>query len=159
MSPRLGPPPRTHKKLRAPIDVVRGFWERLGARDWTGARLCLDEHLVVLWPATKERFEGAATYLSMWQAFPDGWRVRVESVAADRNDVLSWVEVPFDGQMSWCAQRARVFRGRITTAIDLWTDEGGVLVPSWRTALHDVDGIHAVPPSLPPDPASNEEPS
>jgi hypothetical protein len=95
----------------------------------------------------------------MWQAFPDGWRVRVESVAADRNDVLSWVEVPFDGQMSWCAQRARVFRGRITTAIDLWTDEGGVLVPSWRTALHDVDGIHAVPPSLPPDPASNEEPS
>ena len=48
---------------------------------------------------------------------------------------------------------------RITTAIDLWTDEGGVLVPSWRTALHDVDGVHAVPPSLPPDPASNEEPS
>ena len=150
MSPRLGPAPRVHKKVRAPQDVVRAFWTRLDARDWDGARLLLDEHLVVLWPATKERFEGADTFLSMFRAFPEGWQATVQTVSAERNDVLAWVEVPFHGEMSWCAQRARVYQGRITSTIDLWTDEGGVLVPSWRTPGHDVDGVTAHPPLSPP---------
>ncbi len=158
MSPRLGPPPRRYKKVRAPQDVVRAFWTRVGGRDWEGARQLLDEHLVVLWPATKERFEGADTFLSMLRAFPDGWTVSVETVSAQGNDVLAWIEVPFDGQMSWCASRARVYQGQITAAIDLWTDEGGVLVPSWRTATHDVDGVFIAPPALPTDPSNEEAP-
>jgi hypothetical protein len=159
MSPRIGRPPRRYKKVRAPQDVVRAFWNRLGTRDWDGARQLLDEHVVVLWPATKERFEGADTFISMLRSFPEGWTVKVETAAAQANDVLAWIEVPFEDQMSWCATRARVYKGQITAAIDLWTDEGGVLVPSWRVPTHAIDGVTAVPPILPPDPAPNEEAS
>lgn len=157
MSPRLGPPPRKYKKLRAPVDVVRAFWERMEARDWDGARECLDEHLVVLWPATRERFEGADTFIAMNRAYPEGWHIRVQAVYAHGNDVLAWVEVPMGDQMSWCAQRAQVFKGRIISSIDLWTDEGGVDAPNWRKPYHAVDGVFTVPPVLTTDPAPNEE--
>lgn len=114
---------------------------------------------MVLWPATKERFKGAATYLLMWAGVPR-WLAGAGRVRGRRPQRRAVVDRgPVRRPDVVVAQRARVFRGRITTAIDLWTDEGGVLVPSWRTALHDVDGVHAVPPSLPPNPASNEEPS
>lgn len=147
---RLGPAPTKHKKLKAPVDVVRALWERMEARDWDGARATLADDVVILWPATKERFVGADAFIAMNRAYPEGWHIRVETVLARGNEVLAWVEVPMGDQMSWCAQRARVHQGRITSSIDLWTDEGGIEAPTWRSAFRAADLTE-------PDPAPNEE--
>ncbi|CAN5566331.1 hypothetical protein BH10ACT1_BH10ACT1_25140 [soil metagenome] len=124
---------KKRKKLKAPVDVVRALWERMEDRDWEGARATLADDVVVLWPATRERFEGADAFIAMNRAYPEGWHISVKAVRAEGNDVLAWVEVPMGDQMTWCAQRATVQKGRITSAIDLWTDEGGAAAPTWRT--------------------------
>lgn len=154
--PRLGPTPPAHKKVKAPVDVVRALWERMEARDWDGARAVLADDVVVLWPATRERFVGADAFIAMNRAYPEGWHIRVEMVLAQGNEVLAWVEVPMGDQMSWCAQRARVHKGRITSSVDLWTDEGGMEAPAWRTAFLASDPAAA---TTEPDPAPNEEAS
>jgi limonene-1,2-epoxide hydrolase len=132
MSPRLGPEPTKYKKLRAPVDIVRSFWERLEARDWDDARALLADDLVVLWPATRERFEGADTFIALQQAYPGEWHIAVEAVHADGRDVLAWVEVRIGDTLSICAQRATVTEKLIRSSVELWVDEGEITPPAWR---------------------------
>ena len=120
------------KTPRTPVEVVRAFWERLEARDWNGARACLADGVVVVWPATLERFEGGDLFIAMNAAYPEGWHVSVQAVMAQKHDVLAWVAVTLDGQRSWCSQRATVHNKKIVNAVELWTDEGGVTAPTWR---------------------------
>ena len=112
-------------KPKTPTEVVRAFWERLEARDWDGARALLADGLVVVWPATLERFEGGDLFIAMNQAYPEGWHISVQAVMAQKHDVLAWVSVTLDGQRSWCSQRATVHNKKIMNAVELWTDEGG----------------------------------
>ena len=165
---RLGPPPRKYKKLRAPVDIVRAFWERMEARDWEGTRLLLADDLVVVWPATTELFEGADTFIAMNQAYPGDWHIDVQEVQANGRHVLAWVEVVVGDQRSWCAQRATVTERLIRSSIDLWVDEGSVEPPPWRVALltaadtarptvTTVTTVTTDPATTDPDPVSNEE--
>lgn len=135
MSPRLGPAPTKYKKLRAPVDIIRSFWERMEARDWDDARALLADDLVVIWPATAEKFEGADTFIQMNRAYPGDWRIDVQAVHADGRDVLAWVEVRLGDERSFCAQRAIVTDRLIRSSIDLWVDEGDTEPPAWRVEL------------------------
>ena len=155
MSPRLGPAPREYKKLRAPVDIVRAFWERMEARQWDGARLLLADDLVVLWPATLERFEGADTFIALNQAYPGDWHIEVQSVIADGRDVLAWVHVRIGDQLSLCAQRATVTERLIRSTTDLWVDEGETQPPAWRTELMSRIATKTTEPA----PSPNEEAS
>ena len=150
------------KKPKAPVDVVRGFWERMEARDWNGARELLADDLVVVWPATLERFEGGDLFIAMNQAYPEGWHIAVQAVMAEKQDVLAWVAVTLDGQRSWCSQRATVHNKKILNAVELWTDEGGVVAPTWRKPFGSQPPVEAIVEApvddTPPEPpASNEE--
>ena len=135
MSPRLGPAPTKYKKLRAPADIVRSFWERMEARDWADARALLADDLVVIWPATREKFDGADTFIEMNQAYPGDWHIDVQAVHADGRNVLAWVEVHVGDQRSFCAQRAVVTERLIRSTVDLWVDEGDTEPPAWRVEL------------------------
>jgi hypothetical protein len=131
----MGPAPKKYKTVRAPVDVVRSFWERMEARDWDDARALLDDDLVVVWPATRERFEGADTFIALNQAYPGDWHISVQSVHADARDALAWVEVRVDGQLSLCAQKATVADRKIVSSIELWIDEGEITPPPWRAEV------------------------
>lgn len=161
VSPRLGPAPTKFKKLRAPTDIVRGFWERMEAREWDGARELLADDVVVIWPATREKFEGADAFIAMNQAYPGDWHIDVQSVLAQGREVLAWVEVRIGDQRSWCAQRATVTEKRIRSTIDLWVDEGSFEPPEWRVALLTGAGRASSAPvsTNDPVPAPNEEAS
>lgn len=128
----MGPAPKKYKKLRAPVDIVRSFWERMEARDWDDARALLADDLVVVWPATQERFEGADTFLALQQAYPGDWHIAVSAVHADGRNVLAWVEVRLGDTLSLCAQRAIVTDRLIRSSIELWVDEGEITPPPWR---------------------------
>lgn len=156
MSPRLGPAPKKYKTARAPVDVVRSFWERLEARDWDDARALLADDLVVLWPATRERFEGADTFIALNQAYPGDWHIAVQAVHADGRDVLAWVEVRIGDTLSICAQRATVTEKLIRSSIELWVDEGEITPPPWRADVMARIAGSATAPAA-PAPALNEE--
>ncbi|WP_426572626.1 nuclear transport factor 2 family protein [Aquihabitans sp. McL0605] len=132
---RLGPAPTKRKKLRAPSAIVRAFWERMEARDWEGARLLLADDLVVIWPATAEKFDGADTFIAMNQAYPGDWHVEVQRVNADGRHVLAWIEVHVGDERAFCAQQVVVTDKKIRSSIDLWVDEGESEPPAWRVDL------------------------
>ena len=155
MTPRLGPTPTKYKKVRAPVDVVRSFWERLEARDWDDARALLADDLVVVWPATRERFEGADTFIALNQAYPGDWHLSVQAVHADGRNVLAWVEVRLGDVRSFCAQRAIVTERLIRSSIELWVDEGEITPPAWRAEV--MAQIAGSTPTTEPIPALNEE--
>ncbi|MFN8019864.1 MAG: nuclear transport factor 2 family protein [Acidimicrobiales bacterium] len=115
--------------------VVRTFWERMEARDWAGARTLLADDVAVVWPATRERFIGADAFIEVNQHYPGDWHIEVKKVLADKAEVLAWVEVRLDGQLSLCAQRAIVEDRKIRSSVDLWVDEGAETPPPWRVEL------------------------
>jgi len=158
MSPsRLGPAPKKYKKLRAPVDIVRSFWERLEARDWDDARALLADDLVVTWPATLERFEGADTFIALQQAYPGDWHITVQAVHADAREVLAWVEVRIGDTLSLCAQRAVVTEKLIRSSIELWIDEGEITPPPWRAEVMARIARSNTGSTAEPVPALNEE--
>ena len=120
---------------RKPADVVRALWERMEARDWVGARALLADDVAVVWPATRERFAGADTFIEVNQRYPGDWHIEVRKVMADRDEVFAWVEVRLGDQLSLCAQRAVVEDRKIRSSVDLWVDEGGETPPPWRVEL------------------------
>ena len=114
-------------------DVVRALWDRFEARDWAGAATLLDPGLVVEWPATRERFTTAATYLSMNRAYPEPWgHIRVLEIVSqgDRAAALVAIDAP-DGVFR-CAGFYRMVDGRIVEATELWLSEGAEQPPPER---------------------------
>lgn len=101
------------------------------ARDWDRAAACLSPDITVWWPATDERFVGDA-FLSMQQAFPEGWRIEVVDLLAEGARVASRIVVHMDGQRFWSHGWWRVSDGRIAQGVELWTTEGEDSPPDWR---------------------------
>ena len=131
----MGPAPKKYKKLRAPVDIVRSFWERMEARDWDDARALLADDLVVIWPATREKFEGADTFIALNQNYPGDWHIDVQRVSADGRNVQAWVEVRIGEQRTFCAQQSVVTDKLIRSAIEIYVDEGESEPPAWRAEL------------------------
>jgi hypothetical protein len=149
----MGPPPRKYKKLRAPVDIVRSFWERVEARDWDDARDLLADDLVVVWPATRERFEGADTFIALNQNYPGEWHIDVQAVHADGRNVLAWVTVRIGDQLTFCAQRSIVTDRLIRSLVEIYVDEGESEPPAWRVELLSRIATKTTEPA----PSPNEE--
>ena len=116
----------------APADGVRGFWDRIEARDWEGARALLADDVVVEWPASKERMVGAANVVAVNAAYPEGWSIHVLRVVADGAEVVSEVEVPQGADVHRAASFWTVEGGRIVRGREYWTAVGADPSPAWR---------------------------
>lgn len=113
------------------IEVVRAFFESLERRDWSAVEACLSEYVSVWWPATLERFEGAA-FVAMNQAYPQGWAISVNEVVAQGDRVAARVRVDHDEHAYWCFGFYTVTGGVIVSAIESWIEEGAEEAPDWR---------------------------
>ena len=114
------------------VDVVRGFYEAMQARDWTRAGTFLAKNIEVRWPASKERFVGNG-FLDMQQAYPDGWTLTVQETMAQKDRVVARVSVDQDGWRFWCTGFYRIRGDKIADADEYWVTEGGDAPPEWRT--------------------------
>jgi ketosteroid isomerase-like protein len=110
---------------------VRQFFESMEARDWKEAGACLSPEIEAWWPASGERFVGAA-FLAVQRAYPEGWAITVHDVVADGNRVAARVQVDHGEDHFWCAGFYTVVDGQIATAIEHWVTEGADPVPEWR---------------------------
>jgi len=111
--------------------VVRQFYERMQARDWTAAAELLSPTVEIRFTSTGERFVGPS-FLAMNRAFPEGWTIDVHEVLCVGDRVATQVQVDQDGATFWCAGFYTVSEGRIVDGVEHWVTEHGELPPPWR---------------------------
>jgi ketosteroid isomerase-like protein len=115
-------------------DVVRAYWERMQARDWTGLRRLLAPEVVVEWTASNEQFVGPDAVVGVNREYPEGWSIRVRGIVADGDTVTSDVEIPMDGVGVFrVAAFARVRAGLLVSSVEYWIGVGDDEPPAWRT--------------------------
>jgi hypothetical protein len=132
-----------------PAEVVRGFFERMQARDWEGAGRLLAPTIHIEYSETGEHFDGP-NFLAMNRAYPDGWTIEVVDVVAQKDQVAAQVRVDHVGHPDaqaesasstpdepptttfWCAGFYRVADGMILSGIEHWVTEHAAEPPAWR---------------------------
>jgi uncharacterized protein YndB with AHSA1/START domain len=101
------------------------LWEALARRDWDSAAACLHPGMVLDWPHSGERFEGAATVIALARDYPGNWSIREVGVAAlseARAVAEVRVELPPD---TWSvASFGETHDGRIIRLTEYWTRHG-----------------------------------
>ncbi|MEU6946007.1 nuclear transport factor 2 family protein [Streptomyces sp. NPDC046316] len=118
-----------------PTEIVRGFWDRMQARDWAGLAALLADDLVVEWPVSGERIVGRENFVRVNAEYPEGWSIRVLRVVAQGEDVVSEVEVPHETMgVHRVASFWTVGNGTITGGREYWTEVGADPSPEWRAA-------------------------
>ncbi|MEU7110816.1 nuclear transport factor 2 family protein [Streptomyces sp. NPDC046182] len=116
-------------------EIVRGFWDRMQARDWAGLAALLADDLVVEWPVSGERIVGRENFVRVNAEYPEGWSIRVLRVVAQGEDVVSEVEVPHETMgVHRVASFWTVRNGTITGGREYWTEVGADPSPEWRAA-------------------------
>ena len=115
----------------APDTTVRGFFERMQARDWAGARALVRPSATIIFTATSERFSGGR-FVDMNEAYPEGWSIEVVDCIAGGDRVAAQVRVTHGDDVFWCAGFYTVAAGAITAGVEHWVAEGAEQPPSWR---------------------------
>ncbi|MFE6967370.1 nuclear transport factor 2 family protein [Agromyces sp. NPDC057679] len=116
-----------------PAGVIEALWRRMQARDWAGVRELLADELVVDWYASLERIVGPENFVAVNAEYPEGWSIRVLSIVADGDRVVSEVEVPHEGVGVFRAASFWTVRdGLIVEGREYWTTRGGDPAPEWR---------------------------
>ncbi|HEY7762705.1 MAG TPA: nuclear transport factor 2 family protein [Actinomycetota bacterium] len=57
---------------RGATTIIEQLWNRLGAKDWEGARELMHDDYVLEWPQSGERIEGPDDSLAIDRNFPGG---------------------------------------------------------------------------------------
>ena len=60
-----------------PAEVIHALWDRIQARDWSGAAELVADGAVIDWPVSSERIVGKANYIALNREYPEGWSIRV----------------------------------------------------------------------------------
>jgi len=113
-------------------DLVRALWDRIEARDWSGARALLADDIVCRWPHSDERFEGGDAFIAMNRAYPEGWRITILDVAALPQGAVSRIRVDQAGQAFHAASFFTVRDDLVHEAIEYWVTAGSEEPPEWR---------------------------
>ena len=114
-----------------PSEVVRALFERMQARDWAGARETMATDARIRYSATGEEFSGAG-FMTMNEAYPEGWSIEVIDVVASDDRVAAQVRVPNGGQIDWLSGFYTVAGGMIIEGHEHWVTEGAETAPDWR---------------------------
>jgi hypothetical protein len=106
------------------MNAVERLWRALRKEDWDGALAQLDEHAVIRWPHTGERFDRAIDYVTTHRLHGGRRRVDVRRVISENRDVAVWAVIE-DGQDTWhCAGTYELQEGQIAHGVEVWTREG-----------------------------------
>jgi ketosteroid isomerase-like protein len=112
-------------------DTVRALFERMQARDWSGARAVMADDAVIRYSATGEVFTGDS-FMAMNEAYPEGWTIEIVDIAAAGDRVAAQVRVPNGGQIDWLSGFYTVVDGRIAEGHEHWVTERAEPAPAWR---------------------------
>jgi hypothetical protein len=106
------------------MNAVERLWRALRREDWEGATAQLDEHVVVRWPHTDERFDRAVDYITAQRLHGGRTRVDVRRVISEGRNVALWAVVVDHADTWHCAGVYELQDDRIAHGVELWTREG-----------------------------------
>ena len=116
----------------SPLDVVRGLWGHIQARDWAAARALLHAEATVRWWASGGTMD-ADTFIRVNAEYPEGWTIHLlQCQALQDGRVLSMARVDHPPGIFLVQSVARVRDGRVAQADELWATAEAP--PAWRTA-------------------------
>jgi GNAT superfamily N-acetyltransferase len=114
--------------------LVRALWAHVQARDWVAMRAAFADHAVMLWPVTRERFDGADLIVRVNAEYPEGWSIEVKEIDALADGrVHSLVEVPHGEQRFFGHSRFTFAGTRIAQLCEHWATAEAP--PAWRAKL------------------------
>jgi GNAT superfamily N-acetyltransferase len=113
--------------------IVRCFLACYQARDWSGARTCLNDAAHMVWLTSGEAFDNADAIIAVNAHYPEGWQLQVHQVdALATGEVISLIEVRQGDQRFFANSRYTFADGRIARLQECWgTWEAP---PAWRNA-------------------------
>jgi hypothetical protein len=117
--------------MDAPSDVVRAFFERMEARDWSGAAELLSDQVHIELTESAEQFDGD-NFIAMNRAYPDGWIINVIETLSEDERVAAQVRVEHGPDTFWCAGFYSVIDGKIQSGVEHWVAAGSRVPPDWR---------------------------
>ena len=114
--------------------LVHALWAHVQARDWAAMRAAFADEVVMQWPVTGERFEGADLIVRINAEYPEGWRIEVKAVDALADGrVHSVVEVPHGDQRFFANSRFTFAGTQIAQPCEHWATAQAP--PAWRADL------------------------
>jgi ketosteroid isomerase-like protein len=114
-----------------PAEVVRALFDRMQARDWSGAEACMAPDATIRYIATGEQFTGVG-FMAMNRAYPEGWNLEVQDLLAVGPRVGVQVRVPNGGQVDWLTAFYTVDGDQIIDGTEHWLTEHSEPAPEWR---------------------------
>ena len=112
--------------------IAEGFWARLGAGDWDGARAVLHDEYVQEWPQSGERIEGPDDAIAVNRNFPGGLpSMRVRRTSASGHIVVLEVELEYaDGSLYQGVSIMEIRGGKVLAETDYFAQAFDA--PQWR---------------------------
>jgi GNAT superfamily N-acetyltransferase len=133
VKPLEGPAPTTDDGEHR-CALVRALWAHVQARDWVAMRAAFADDAAMLWPVTRERFDGADLIVRVNAEYPEGWSIEVKEIDALADGrVHSLVEVPHGDQRYFGHSRFTFEGARIAHACEHWATAEAP--PAWRANL------------------------
>ena len=106
------------------MNAVERLWRAIRKGDWEGARDQLDEHAVIRWPHTGDRFDRAVDYITAHRLDGGRTRVDVRRVLGEGRHVSVWAVIE-DATDTWhCMGLYEVRDGRIAHGTEVYAREG-----------------------------------
>ncbi|WP_328880254.1 nuclear transport factor 2 family protein [Streptomyces sp. NBC_00299] len=103
--------------------TVERFWATAAAREWDAFAETLAEDVVYTLPQTRERIGGRERYVQFNREYPGDWRLRVERVVAEPEQVVTWTHFTVGlEQMYGISFFTGDGSGRISTVTDFWPE-------------------------------------
>jgi hypothetical protein len=112
--------------------VIRSFWEFFHKADFDSAAELLSDNCIVIWPNTKEIFQGKANFIQANKDYPGRWYVDVEEIMELKDLVISVVRVFSQeiNQSFYATSFFKMHQEKIIEIKEYWGENGPP--PKWR---------------------------
>jgi hypothetical protein len=106
------------------VNAVERLWRAIRKQDWDGALAQLDEHAVVRWPHTDDRFDRAIDYVTAHRLHGGRTRVDVRRTISEGRHVSVWAVID-DAEDTWhCLGLYELRDGHVATGVEVYAREG-----------------------------------
>lgn len=125
------------------LTLARQLWTLYQARRWQEAQALFAPDAICDWPATRERFSGAAAIVHVNAVYPEGWTIHMlDAQPLPDGRAITLVRVDQDGQSFHATSFFTASDARITHLVEYWADT--LPAPAWREGL---PGRSPLPPA------------
>lgn len=116
--------------------VVARLWKAFSSGEYDAATPLLHPHLTVVWPTSRERYEGREEFLAVNRAFGDDWTFTVLHLSDTSEDTvisITKVESPTCQDSFYATSVVDLADGVITAMQTYWAFQDSQ--PQWRKGL------------------------